>query len=264
MHAVVLAAGQGSRLAPLTADVPKCLIEFGGRSLLEWQVLALRSAGVGDVTVVAGYRADRVRAVAASRGLGVAVIDNPFYRIAENISSVWLARDRLAGDGLILNGDTLVGPDLVATALDRAAAEISVAVDIKPAYDADDMKVTLESGRVTNIGKDLPPHESDGEAIGLHIFRGDGGPRFVRTIDGVIHTSGGPGRYYLSAIRELARTGAVGATSIVGHLSAEVDFPADLPGAAALVASWAGAGWATVRPQAAVVPFAAATRSSRS
>lgn len=262
MHAVILSAGQGSRLAPLTADVPKCLIDFGGRSLLEWQVLALAQAGVGAVTVVAGYRADKVRQLCQDRRLDVRVLDNPFYRIAENISSVWLARDVLtAGDALILNGDTLVDPTLIATALANATAAINVTVDIKPAYDSDDMKVTLQSGRVTNIGKDLPPGESDAEAIGMHIFRGDGGARFIRMIDDVIAQPGGTGRYYLSAIAELARIGLVAAAPIVGHAWAEVDFPADLPGAHALVGSWAGQPWAQA---AGIVPFPAATRSSRS
>lgn len=245
MHAIILSAGQGSRLAPLTADTPKCLIDFAGRSLLEWQVRALAAAGVARISVVAGYRADKVRATVAARGLDVRVVDNPFYRIAENISSVWLARDAFAaGDALILNGDTLVGPELIAAALSRATAEINVTVDVKPEYDADDMKVTLESGRVTNIGKDLPPGESDGEAIGMHVFRGDGGTRFAATIDRVITSPGGTGRYYLAAIADLAGEGAVAAAPIVGHDWAEVDFPADLVKAGALVGGWATLAWA--------------------
>ena len=75
--AVILSAGKGSRLLPLTAERPKCLIELNGRSLLEWQLDALREAGVAEVVVVTGFRDDLVDAVAARRE-GVRTLFNPF------------------------------------------------------------------------------------------------------------------------------------------------------------------------------------------
>ena len=65
--AIILSAGKGSRLLPLTADRPKCLIELSGRSLLEWQLDALAEAGLREVVVVTGFRDDLVDAVAARR-----------------------------------------------------------------------------------------------------------------------------------------------------------------------------------------------------
>ena len=263
MHAVILSAGQGSRLAPLTATTPKCLIDFHGRSLLEWQVAALAAAGVDRMTVVTGFEAGQVRDRLAAARLGnVETLHNPFYRIADNISSVWLARGVLmAGDAIVLNGDTLIGPELIAQAIAGATAPVNVTIAMKPAYDADDMKVTLADGRVTAVSKLLPPGETDAESIGMLVMKGAGGTVFAEIVDRVIAREGGTGNYYLSAVAELAITGVVGATDVTGHDSAEVDFPADLPGAGALTASWAAAAWAQ-RPS--VVPFSASRRSRTS
>lgn len=246
MQAVILSAGQGSRLAPLTADRPKCLIEFAGRSLLDWQLAALAEAGVDAVTVVTGFEASQVRERIARRYRPrVTTLHNPFFRVADNISSVWLARDALLdGDALILNGDTLVGPELIATALAAATAPVSVTTTTKPVYDADDMKVTLAQGCVTAVSKRLPPGETDAESVGMLIFRGNGGARFADAVDVAIARDGGTGNYYLTAVCELAQQGIVGAADVTGHASAEVDYPADLAAARALTASWLGRRWA--------------------
>jgi len=246
MHAIILSAGQGSRLAPLTATTPKCLIGFHGRTLLEWQVAALTAAGVEKLTVVTGFEGGQVRDRLAAAGLGrVATLHNPFYRIADNISSVWLARAALGeGDAIILNGDTLLGPTLIAQAMAGATLPVSVTTAVKPGYDADDMKVTLAEGRITAVSKKLPPGETDAESIGMLVFRGLGGALFADTIDAVISREGGTGNYYLSAVAELALTGVVGATDVTGHDSAEVDFPADLAAARALTARWGDEAWA--------------------
>src|SRR5690349_3370386 len=80
--AILLSAGKGSRLLPLTADRPKCLIAFSGRSLLEWQLDVLQDAGIGEIVIVTGFREELVEAVAAAR-TGVRTLFNPFYHVAD-------------------------------------------------------------------------------------------------------------------------------------------------------------------------------------
>ncbi|MBK1652709.1 sugar phosphate nucleotidyltransferase [Halorhodospira halochloris] len=58
MRAIILAAGQGTRLRPLTDDRPKCMVELEGKPLLEHQLEVLRGAGIEDIHVVGGYRAE--------------------------------------------------------------------------------------------------------------------------------------------------------------------------------------------------------------
>src|SRR3546814_10698561 len=107
MKALILSAGQGSRLLPLTEDCPKCLLPLGGRSILEHQVEQLAAAGVTEIVVVTGFRAAAVeRRLARLRRPGVRVrtVLNPFYNVADNPPSCWLARADMEAGLLPLHG----------------------------------------------------------------------------------------------------------------------------------------------------------------
>jgi choline kinase len=235
--AIILSAGKGSRLLPLTEDRPKCLIELSGRSLLEWQLDALAANGVEECVIVTGFRDDLVDDVAARRA-GARTVFNPFYHVADNLGSVWLARAEFDRDTLLLNGDTLVSPALVAKVLDADRGKVTVTVDEKDDYDSDDMKVLREGDRLRRIGKALEPGEYNSESIGLLAFRGEGGRLFVEEVDRMMHTSEGTRRWYLRAIDSLAQKEEVLTVSIKGEQWQEVDFPEDVEKAKALTAGW--------------------------
>ena len=241
-RAVILSAGKGSRLFPLTAELPKCLLELSGRTLLEWQLDALFAAGIRDVFVVAGFRADLVESVIAERdgqkGL-VSTIFNPFFHVADNLGSAWIARGEMHRDFLLLNGDTLVPPALVERIMAAPRAPICVAVDCKATYDQDDMKVLCDGARLVRIDKALPTFNA--EAIGLARFQGAGRDAFIAAVDQMLRTPEGPSQFYLRAIDRLADTGTVAVEPIEGLEWVEVDYPADLKIAQALAERWAAA-----------------------
>ena len=110
MKAIILSAGQGSRLGHLTDDKPKCLIDFNGRTLLDRQLDALAANGVDEAVVVTGFRDDQIEASLARRAGGpkVRTVYNPFYKVADNLGSLFVAKDEIDGDCLVWNGDTLV------------------------------------------------------------------------------------------------------------------------------------------------------------
>src|SRR3546814_19647980 len=93
MKGIILSAGNGSRLLPLTRDMPKCLVDVDGRSILDWQLRALAEAGVTNAAVVVGYRARRVQAHldATAPPLPVDLVSNPLWRAARSLGSVWAA-----------------------------------------------------------------------------------------------------------------------------------------------------------------------------
>lgn len=235
--AIILSAGKGSRLLPLTEDRPKCLIAFSGKSLLEWQLDALAANGITDMVVVTGFRDDLVDEVAARRA-GVRTLFNPFYHVADNLGSVWLARSEFDRDTLLLNGDTLISPALVAKVLATEQGAVTVTVDEKDDYDSDDMKVLREGDRLLRIGKALEPGEYNSESIGLLAFRGEGGNQFIDQVDRMMHTAEGTRRWYLRAIDALAQESEVLTVSIKGEQWQEVDFPEDVEKAKALTAAW--------------------------
>ena len=241
MKAVILSAGQGSRLLPLTEGRPKCLLPIGGRSLIEWQVWALRQCGVKEIAVVVGYHAEDVKALLAGlagKGLAIRTIFNPFYKLADNLASCWLARHEMDREFIILNGDTVVAPKIVERLLASPPAAITVTIDKKESYDSDDMKVHLRGTRLLDIGKTLTEERSDGESIGMLLFRGEGPKLFVNTLEQIMHTPEGLKWWYLRAIAQIAQKADVETCSIEGLDWGEVDFPADLERVGQIVAGW--------------------------
>jgi L-glutamine-phosphate cytidylyltransferase len=242
VRVIILAAGQGKRLLPLTADVPKALLDIGGKTLIDRQIEAFAAAGLRDFSVVTGYAAARMEEALASTAtrlkVKIATVFNPFYAVADNLASCWLARDHMREDFIQVNGDNVFRRDLVDHLLAAPAAPAAVAINRKPTFDADDMKVMLDAGRLTEIGKTLPLDTVDGEAVGFYIFRGEGCGAYVRELELAMRDPQGLRRWFPSAVGALAKKRAVTAIPIDGLRWCEVDFPADLQGARALVASW--------------------------
>lgn len=241
MKAILLSAGQGSRLLPLTAERPKCLVEVGGRSLLEWQLRALDAAGIAQVRVVVGFGAEAVAQHLHERcpaGLEARTLFNPRFDCADNLVSCIAAGAEMDGDFLLINGDTLFEPAVVRRLRARRAEAVAMAVSRKAAYDADDMKVICRDERVTRVGKDLPAEFVNGEAIGVCLMRGEAPRLFRAALDEVLNEPGGHRRWYLSAVDRLAARGYVRAVAVEDLGWAEIDFLADLPRAAALVEAW--------------------------
>ena len=241
-HAILLSAGQGSRMLPLTAERPKCLIDFSGRSLLAWQIEMLARGGVKRIDVVTGFMTDMVdaelHAIKDSR-VELTAIFNPFYKVADNLGSCWIARSAMEGDFVILNGDTLVSEDVVARVQAGSEWPIAVTVDIKDAYDSDDMKVSREpDGRLARIGKTLSAAQSNAESIGFLAFRGEGSALFREAVRAAMRTPDGVQHWYLKVIDSLAATGKVGTVSIAGLGWAEVDFLNDIQIATTLTDAW--------------------------
>jgi len=240
--AIILSAGQGSRLLPLTADRPKCLIEFSGRSLLAWQVEMLWAGGVRAIDVVTGFMTEMVEAELdrlARPGLTLTARFNPFYKVADNLGSCWIAREAMAGDFLILNGDTLVSGEIVSRVQQPSKWPIAVTVDVKSAYDSDDMKVSRDGDRLCAIGKTLSALETNAESIGFLAFRGEGAGLFRDTVEAWMRTPAGVENWYLKVIDALAPTGKVGTVSIEGMDWGEVDFLNDIEAATRLTDRWA-------------------------
>jgi L-glutamine-phosphate cytidylyltransferase len=234
LSAVILAAGRGARLAPLTDGVPKCLLPVAGRAILDRQLEALARAGVAEVTVVTGHAADAVDSHIAARP-GIRSVRNPDHATTDNLASCHAARGHF-GDGLtlLLNGDTLVEPDLLADLMSAPAAPILIAIDRKPLYDADDMKVMTNDNRLRGIGKDLA--RADGEAIGLTLLRGEGNHLFLREVEARLAALGGDRALYPEALDALAARDQVAVLSIHGRRWTEIDTPQDLAAAEAM--SW--------------------------
>ncbi len=239
-RAIILAAGQGKRLLPLTETRPKCLLELSGKTLLAWQLTRLEAAGIEETVVVTGFRADAVETEITRLGLErmrVRTQYNPFYQVADNLASCWIVRGEFDREVLLLNGDTLFGPGVAERLIEAAGAEITVTVDRKSSYDADDMKVATDGDTLMAIGKTLDIY--DAESIGFLRFSPAGAAKFADAAERLLQRPEGLKRWYLSVIDELAKGGVdVKVASIEGLQWGEMDFPADVDNLTRLSRAW--------------------------
>jgi choline kinase len=246
LKALIIGAGQGKRLLPLTEENPKALLNIGGKSLLEWQVSALVDCGVEDIVFLAGFNLPAVeRSLKQLRrrypSARFSHVYNPFYNVADNLATCWMARHEMAGDFLLLNSDTLFSLPVLQALLASPPAPVSLAVDHKDRYDDDDMKVQLDGGRLIDIGKKLPAERVQGESIGMLYFRGDGPARFVGALEAAMLQPEAIRQWYLSVIAALAPQVRIQAVTISGNPWCEVDYPVDVQTAKRMVASWQAA-----------------------
>ncbi len=240
MKALILSAGQGSRLLPLTEDLPKCLLPIDSRNLIELQIENLAKCGVDEVAVVTGFHAGTVDDFLDNLrrpGLTIRTVFNPFFNVADNLASCWMARGEMEQEFVLLNGDTLFEPAVLGKLLDAPAAPITLAIDRKDSYDSDDMKVRLNGSRLIEVGKTLSSEAIDGESIGIMRFSGDGPRAFSNVLDEIMRTPNGITWWYLKAIGVLADQGLVETHSIEGLTWGEVDFKEDLDRARLLFAT---------------------------
>lgn len=230
MQAIILSAGRGSRLLPLTTDLPKCLLPIGMTTVLGMQLDTLAKAGIKKATIVTGFNEHLVEEELATRSQGPKVKTkyNPFYQVADNLASCWMIRKAMSSDFLIINGDTLFTPQLLEKVLAAPPADITVTIDKKDQYDGDDMKVTLDGSQLLSIGKTLTPQQTQGESIGMLRFMGEGRQTFKNELESRMRQEDGTKSWYLSAIDHLAKSGVmIATTNIKGETWAELDTPED-------------------------------------
>jgi choline kinase len=239
MKAIILSAGQGSRLLPLTESTPKCALPVAGRSLLEWQLHEIGQCEVDEVVVVTGFGADRVDEIAERTVTPrVRTLYNPFYALSDNLGTCWVAHPEMNEPFVIINGDTLFEAAILKRLLaTEADAPVTLVIDRKSGYDADDMKVVEENGRLKRVGKALT-EGVNAESIGMMVFRGEGPALFRDTVANLMRYGEGVKRWYLSAIDELAQHHPVSVCDIHGLSWCEVDEAEDLANAQRVVSAW--------------------------
>lgn len=242
MKAIILSAGQGRRLLPLTESTPKCALPVAGRALLAWQLNEIRRCDIDEVVVITGFGADRVDEIAAATDAPtVRTLYNPFYALSDNLGTCWVARAEMDRPFVLINGDTLFEAAVLQRLLETGGdAPVTLVTDRKDGYDADDMKVVVENGRLRRVGKTLSDGVN-GESIGMMAFRGDGPALFRETVAHVMRYGEGVKRWYLSAIDDLAGRHRVRACDIHGLSWCEVDEAEDLAHAQQVVSAWPSA-----------------------
>ena len=230
MKAVILAAGQGTRIRSVHGEHPKCLIEVDNATILDHQLDALYKSGITDVTIVVGYEKeqiiDHVRSRKLSQVQRVHFVENPAFAITNNIYSLWLAFDWVRGDSfIVLNADVIFDADVLDRAV-RTNAPISMIID--PLWRDETMKVIVHGDHVIQMSKKISRERFSGTYIGITIFSKDVQARFFNKLTSVI-SAGRVNEFFNVAVQELVDEDVhVGYTSTDGLAWAEIDDPTDL------------------------------------
>jgi len=217
--AVILAAGSGTRLRPLTHETPKCLLDVGGRTILARQLDRVRAAGIGHAVVVTGYLADRVeqhlRLVPPP--IPVTLAPNPRYATTGNCMSVLAARPQVETAGIVVcDGDVVLTGDAL-TRLVASPAATALLLDAETALAEEEMKVRLDAGgAVRRISKQIDPALAAGESIGVQKVSGPALPIFWATLEAMQEARDDQG-YYEEALQRMLDAGVPIRTVEIGH-----------------------------------------------
>ena len=156
MQAVILAAGRGTRLRPLTDWRPKCLVRVHGKPILRHQLEALSDAGIRDCVIVVGYRAEQVRDTVGTRfrDLAITYVENELFDRTNNIYSLWMARRHLTEDMLLLEGDVLFEPDLLVDLLESPHDNVAVVDRFQPPMNGTVIQANGDAAHAMVLKKD--------------------------------------------------------------------------------------------------------------
>ena len=180
MKAVILSAGLGSRLRPLTAETPKCLVRVAGLPILGHLAAALRGS-VDEIIVVTGYRHEEVAAFAGGRWT---IVHNPAYDATSSLQSLMLAREAIGDSPFVLtNGDLVMDASIVRQLIAHPAATATL-VDDRATLRDREMNVVIRDGSLVAISKRIRASEADAQSLQLTKFGVDDARRlFARAAD---------------------------------------------------------------------------------
>ena len=229
MIGVILAAGMAKRLRPLTDTKPKCLLEVGGKTLLQRTVEAMAAAGITEFVVVTGYRGNMIRDFLTLHYslFTIHYLDNVDYAHNNNIYSLWMAGQIVRGqEFLLMDSDILCDPAAVL----RIASEPEAALAVnRHELGEEEMKVVVDSKmRITEISKTCRPEDAMGESVGIEKMTAAYSEALFRELDQMILKEGLIDIFYERAFERLIPQGhTFRVIDTTDYFSYELDTPED-------------------------------------
>ncbi len=227
MKAVIMVAGVGSRLTKRVKHLPKCLLTFGGETILARNIRLLAQSGIKDIVVVGGYRAGLIQ---EEVGDTAQVIINPFYRVTNSLASLWFADKHvdLYDDLMIFNGDVIYEEGVLHKAIE-AKTPATMLIDSSVIENAD-YRLKTKDGCIIDQGKELSVEDTSGEYVGFAKLAKDFVPVYLARVRDLVEAREKYGMWWeeaLFAIRDEFRM-KIHVVDVKGLFWAEADYIEDV------------------------------------
>ena len=219
MIGVILAAGMGTRLMPLTKDIPKALLKINGMTLVERMIKNCIDAGISKFIVVVGYNKDKVidlcPELEEKYDIEIKTVRNEKFDVTNTSVSTYLASKYIEeydlDDFILVNGDNVVDPEIIKIL--AKSINTGMIIDNFKELNEESFKLiiddesfnegkTIANGKINSIGKGLDIPSSTGEFIGVSKVKADDVAEFNRILEGLIEDN--PQNYYDFAYKDLS------------------------------------------------------------
>ncbi|HVN57017.1 MAG TPA: phosphocholine cytidylyltransferase family protein [Bacteroidales bacterium] len=235
MKALILAAGIASRLRPLTDNTPKCLLKVGDKCILERAIENILHNNIRDIAIVTGYLEEQIKLFLTNRFKEVSFtyIHNNLYASTNNIYSLWLARNSVMDDDMLMMDSDIVFDHRIPGKLINSGHRNCLALK-KHALGDEEIKVRADGQmRVLEISKIVKPAEAAGESIGIELFSRESLPLLYKILDKKVADEKMVNIFYEVAFEEFVRSGEeIYAIDCSEYYCTEIDTEADLHTAA--------------------------------
>ena len=206
MKTVILAAGAGSRLKPLTDHMPKCLLKVGVKCILEMTIENLLATNNSEIIIVTGYLENKIREFIRERfrHLQITYIYNELYASTNNIYSLWLAKDEVLGNDMMMLDSDIVFDERIISKLQNSGYKNCLALKRHEVHDEEIKVKTDAHGCVIEIGKEVNVSQAEGESIGIEIFGIEALTELYFILDRKVVTEKEVNQFYEAAFKELS------------------------------------------------------------
>ena len=198
MMGLILAAGSGTRMENNTT--PKCLLNVGDISIIEYQLECFKELGINNIVMVVGFNSDMIK---ERVGTNVKYVSNLNYKTTNNLYSIWAAESSMNDDFVCVYSDLLFHKDILKNCIDSKS---NVCLMVEKKMKEETMRVKIQNDRIIQVNKRISFDNADGNFIGMAKFRKDEKKFLFAEINELIHV-GNQQSYYTDAIEKIISKG---------------------------------------------------------
>ena len=227
---VILAAGQGKRLLPLTKVLPKTMLKVGGTPIIDHILNSINLNLINEIIIVVGHNKNAVMKHLKNnfKGIPIKYVDNSKHAETNSTYSLWLARNLLKKKIVIINADTIFHKKILENLINSkydAALAIDDTIPIPLPDEA--MKATIENKKIVDVSKTILPEKTNGDAIGIYKFSGKSLKVLINELDNLVSNSVTK-QLFTYAVRNILNKVDIFSVSTEGRLWIEIDDQNDL------------------------------------